>query len=51
MSNDTVTNFYIILFSTNWPDINSLIEWKYKFIKTNHMDQVIFNSINLIILY
>ena len=34
------------LICTNWCGINSLVEWKYKLIKTNHVDQVIFHSIN-----
>lgn len=48
MSNDTATNSCTNLFCTNWRGINSLVEWKYKIIKTNHVGQVIFNSINLI---
>ena len=49
LSNDTTTNSCTNLFCTNWRDINSLVEWKYKLIKTNHVGQVIFNSTNFII--
>ena len=47
-SNDTATNSYTNLFYTNWRGINSLVEWKYKLIKINHVGQVIFNSTNFI---
>ena len=36
-SNDTSINSCINLFCTNWRDINSLVEWKYKIIKINHV--------------
>ena len=49
MSNDTATNSCTNLFCTNWRGINSLVEWKYKIIKINHVGQVIFNLTNLII--
>ena len=51
MINDTVTNYCINLFCTNWRGINSLVEWKYKLIKTNHVGQVIFNSTNELMPY
>ena len=51
MSDDTVTNFCMNLFCTNWYIINSLVEWKYKIIKINHVGQKIFNLTNELMSY
>ena len=44
MSDDTTTNSCTNLFG-----INSLVEWKYKIIKIDHVGSEIFDSTNFII--
>ena len=40
----------VIKFFTNQRGINLLVEWKYKIIKINYVNQMIFNSTNFIMI-